>query len=963
MRRDPGRKATGRRYWRGLEEWADSEAFAERIKAEFPSLFELWSVDRRELLRVMGASLALAGISGCKPARSGEAVPFVDRPEGFLEDTIEHFATAIPIEGFAQPVLATSWSGRPIKLDGNPQHPMSGGASSFLTQASLLDLYDPDRSQAPLFQRNAISWANFDRQMALWRTQWAKNGGTGIRLLIAPTTSPTLIAQIKEVKSALPNLRVHLFDPLSGYDEDAPTVAFGGQVQTLMRLENARVIVSLDDDFLGPGPAQVPNARGWAKGRGNVPNSKRIQLYVAEPTQTLTGANAQHRIGVPPSRIPLITAAIAAKFNLGASVSGLNPAEFGWVNQAADALAHNPGMGLMTAGRHSQPGIQVLAFQINQRLGNLGKTVEYLQPDTLVPDGSFLDLVRDIKARHVTALFVLGANPVYASPGDVNFGALYRGIPVKVHAALHVDETALESDWHLPLPHWLEDWSDARSVDGTATIIQPVIRPLYDTRSPHTILAGFTSDGSPADARAIVRSYWAQNGLVDNRAWTQAVQLGVVPPPTAAPVLVTPNPAAMSVQAHRQGVVEIVIRPDPTIRDGSHANNGWLQELAKPLSKVTWDNVISMSPAMAERLGVGPVGEPLDNNASIVEVEAGGQKISGPAWAMPGHPDGVITVYLGYGRKSAGRVGNDVGYDAYLLRTASEPWLAIGTVRPVAGKAAIATTQTHHIFEGGEQVPTVVSHDAHYRQPTEQETIYTRWAEEGPQWAMVIDNDLCIGCNACMTACRAENNVPVVGRDQVYKGREMDWLRVSRLYAGEPDNPKTVFQPVPCMHCEQAPCEMGCPVHATVHSTDGLNLMVYNRCIGTRTCSSYCPYKVRRFNWFDYTTSTPETLQAAFNPDVTVRGRGVMEKCTYCIQRIRGAAVEADKGERTIRDGDIQTACQQACPTDAIVFGNIADPASLVAKQRASPRNYALLDELGTRPRTTYLAKIEQDEA
>jgi molybdopterin-containing oxidoreductase family iron-sulfur binding subunit len=410
------------------------------------------------------------------------------------------------------------------------------------------------------------------------------------------------------------------------------------------------------------------------------------------------------------------------------------------------------------------------------------------------------------------------------------------------------------------------------------------------------------------------------------------------------------------------GEIEIVIRPDPTIRDGGGANNGWLQELPKPLTKVTWDNVIAISPATARKLGIGGSGEPASNRVSMIEAESGGRSITGPVWIMPGQPDGVATVYLGYGRRSVGRVGNGIGYDAYKLRTAAAPWTTAGTLLAVPGTVVVATTQTHHRLEGGEEVATVPSADSPYAEAAGEQSIYPSWKEGEPAWGMVIDTDLCIGCNACITACQAENNVPVVGKKQVYEGREMHWLRVSRLYTGEPENPGTMFQPIPCMHCEQAPCEMGCPVHATIHSPDGLNLMVYNRCIGTRTCSSFCPYKVRRFNWFDYTSDAAPSIEAQRNPDVTVRGRGVMEKCTYCIQRIEGAKVQADIEGREVRDGEVKTACQQACPTSAITFGNLADAGSAAANRRASPRNYSLLGELGTRPRTTYLARIEPED-
>ncbi len=957
----PKPDGTGRRWWRSLEEWADSEAFAETIKAEFPSLAQLFQVDRRELLRVMGASLALAGVTACKPARSDEVVPFVDRPDDFGENRVSHFATAVLTDGFAQPVIAQTSAGRPVKLEGNPEHPASRGASSFLTQAALLDLYDPDRSQQPLVRGSPATWADFDAQMTRRRSEWETTGGDGVRLLVAPTTSPTLIAQIAELKSALPDLQVHVFDPLTGYGGDPSGRALGG-AQRSLKLDSARVVVSLDDDFLGPGPAQVVNAASWATGRGSAPKAKRIRLFMAEPTPSLTGANAQQKISVAPSRMPLLARAIAAKLGAGGAVAGLTAEEFGWASSAAQALASNAGSSLLTVARHSPAELHALAAVVNRRLGNDGKTLSYSEPLTLRPDGSFVDLCRDMQAMKVRALFMLGTNPAYASPGDIDFTGLLGRVPLTVHSGLHVDETAVLCDWHLPTPHSLEDWSDSRAVDGLATIMQPVIQPLYDTRSIHTLVAAFTSDGGAPNARALVRKHWA--GRLGEDEWNAALKLGFVPGTEAKATSVSPNPGGeVATKEAGPTEIEIVIRPDPTIRGGEGANNGWLQELPKPLTKVTWDNVVAISPAMARGLGIGGSGESADNNARLIEIEADGKVIRGPVWVLPGQPDGVATVYLGYGRREVGRVGRGVGYDAYPLRSMASPWSRTGSIRASDSTVPVATTQRHHVMEKEDELPLVAGPDEKVAKPVERATIYPEWKDGEPAWGMVIDNDLCIGCNACITACQSENNVPVVGKDQVYMGREMHWLRVSRLHSGEPESPATVFQPVPCMHCEQAPCEMGCPVHATVHSPDGLNLMVYNRCIGTRTCSSFCPYKVRRFNWFDYTSEAPAPIEAQRNPEVTVRGRGVMEKCTYCIQRIETAKVQADIDNRDVRDGEVKTACQQACPTNAITFGNLGDAGSAVAGQRSSPRNYALLGELGTRPRTTYLAKIFEDDA
>ena len=939
-----------KRIWRSLEEYQQSDAFGEMLRQEFPSIFESWTVDRRQVLSVMGASLALAGMSGCKPARSDEAVPFVNRPESLLEGRADHYATAVLFDGFAQPVLATTSAGRPIKLDGNPDHPAFSGGSTPFMQAAILDLYDPDRSQAPVFGGLAGSWADFDGQMLRWRKEWQTSRGSGLRILIGPTTSPTLIRQLGDLGSAYPGARVHLFDPLSGYTGNAPQ-------QLVPMIEKALVVVSLDDDLLGPGPSQAIHGRAWGERHGEVPAGTRLRLFMAETTPTQTGAKADRRLAIPPSRLTMLAQAIGAELGIASARVELTRAELGWAKDAAKGLAEARGRSLFTVGHFALPELQQLSLEINRVLGNIGLTCKIAPALLYSPaqGGSFAELVRDIDARRVSALVVIDANPVYQTPGDVDFAGLYDRVPLRIHAGTHVDETAARSNWHLPLHHLLETWSDARSPDGAATIIQPVVRPLYDSRSVHELIACLTSDQAPG-ARDLVRQTWADE-LGDNAAWVEALKRGFVEPSHELAAAKLPPIQPSGLAAAQPHEIEIVIRPDPTIHDGSFAGNGWLQELPKPLFKTTWENVIALSAHLAAELRV--------SSGDIVQIGNGQRSLEGPAWILPGQPERVVTVFLGYGRTHAGRIGTGIGYNAYQLRTILNPWNTLGSIKPTGAHALIATTQEHHMLDAeGEGVVRTVTRthpSALEEAEKDQASFYPPWPEDKPAWGMVIDLDRCIGCNACAVACQAENNVPVVGKDQVARGREMAWLRVDRYYSGEPENPLTFFQPVPCMHCEQAPCEMGCPVHATVHSPEGLNLMVYNRCIGTRTCSSYCPYKVRRFNWFDYTSDAPSPIEAQRNPDVTVRGRGVMEKCTYCIQRIEAATVQADIANRAIIDGEVVTACQQACPAKAITFGNLADAASLVKKQRSSERNYGLLAEQGTRPRTTYLARVAED--
>jgi MoCo/4Fe-4S cofactor protein with predicted Tat translocation signal len=954
--------ATGRRFWRALEEAAEDGEFEAALKAEFPSQFEFWLTDRRELLRVMGASLALAGLAGCASRRSDEAIPYVTQPEDMVAGEAGHYATAVPFGGYAQPVIATTMAGRPTKLEGNPDHPASRGATSLHGQAAILDLYDPDRSQAPLLRGRPASWSDYDRSLAGLRRQWRASGGAGLRLLLGPTSSPTLLRQLRELGATLPNARLHYFDPLQDFRAAATAAAFGRPLDAIPDLARAQILVSLDDDLLGPGPAQVANVRAWAERRGGkVTAAERSRLFMAETTPSQTGSAAVLRLAVAPSRIPLLAAAIAYRLQAGpAPVSALSPREAAWALEAARVLDGARGRSLMTVGSHCTPEAQAAAFAVNQALGNAGVTIDYVEPVGFVPaEGqSLVDLCRALAAGEVGALIIVDANPVYAAPADLDFAVLFRRAALRIHLGLHVDETAALSDWHLPLPHALEDWSDARAVDGRATIIQPLVEPLYDSRSTHSLIAGLTDD-SPPPPRDIVRATWQETlGGGGDAAWREALRRGILAEPERPALAVSPRAVPPAAHAPPTGPVEIVFRPDPTVWDGRFANNAWLQELGKPLLKTTWENVVSISPALAGELSL--------ENGDVVRVAANGRAVEGPAWVLPGQPERVVTLYLGYGRRNAGRVGSGIGYDAYRIRTSGAPCNAAGTIERTGARQLLATTQLHHSLagEGRDLIRTVSAHDpvAEMAEGRDRASFYPDWPQEEPAWAMTIDLDLCTGCNACVIACQAENNVPVVGKDQVARGREMHWLRVDRYYAGGLDHPETMFQPVPCMHCEQAPCEMGCPVHATVHSPDGLNEMVYNRCIGTRTCSSYCPYKVRRFNWFDYTSGAPAPIQAQRNPDVTVRGRGVMEKCTYCVQRIRGAAVAADKEDRPIREGEVATACQQACPSGAIVFGNMKDPGSAVARGRRSARNYSLLGELGTRPRTTYLARIADRE-
>jgi molybdopterin-containing oxidoreductase family iron-sulfur binding subunit len=945
------------KLWSSLEELLQEPELQQWIEAEFSAPALLDQPARREFLRLMGASLMLAGLTGCGEGRSDLALPYVTQPEDEVPGVSRVYATAVCFEGLAQPVLARCHSGRPTKLDGNPDHPANGGGSDPFLQAAVLQLYDPDRSQAPTRNGIATTWSVFEHELALLRQQWAQTAGEGVRVLTGDTTSPTLIRQFRSLLTALPKARMHSFEPVArGRQPQAMQAAFGRNVVPHYALENCEVIVSLDDDLLGPGPCQVMHARGFAQRRGELaPGQGRSRLHVAEPVPSLTGVMASSRLVADASRMPALAAALAASLGLdGAVTMKLSQRETDWVAMVARELETHQGRSLLTCGAHLPPAVQSLAPWANQRLGNVGRTVNYTEPLAFDPGsgGDLGNLVRDIAAGTVRTLIVLDSDPVYAAPRSMGLGALLERIPVRIHAGLYADETAAACHWHLPLTHPLESWSDARAVDGTATIIQPVVAPLYSARTMPQFVAMLAGEVDPA-AEPPVRATWAEAfGDRLETLWMQSLSMGFVAESAPSQLALTARmPDLSGIDQSPDDGVDVVFRPDPCVWDGRFGNVAWLQELPKPLSKITWDCPVAVSPRLAQDLQLA--------NGDLVEVSIGDESITGPAWIMPGQAPNTVALFLGYGRRS-GQIAKNLGYSAYVVRPSDDPWFAKGHLRRVGGNRPFATSQRHHRMEGFDFVKEVTAAQPTLPTSSPQDSLYPRWDSGDYAWGMVIDLDRCIGCNACVAACNVENNVLVVGKDQVAMGREMLWLRVDRYYSGDVEDPRSFFQPVPCMHCENAPCEMGCPVNATTHSPEGVNQQVYNRCIGTRTCSSYCPYKVRRFNWYDY-RRFDEPSRAAHNPDVTVRSRGVMEKCTYCTQRIQAAHVAADKDSRKIRPGEIVTACQQACPASAITFGNIKNSEEEIANLRQSGRHYLLLEELGTRPRTTYLARWNDD--
>lgn len=969
-------EAKGRHYWRSLEEVAETSAFKEFLQREFPRGAAEWTdqLSRRNFLKIMGASLALAGLSGCSGQPAEKILPYIRQPEELIPGKPLFYASAMTLGGYAVGVLAESHEGRPTKIEGNPDHPASLGSSNPLMQASILELYDPDRSQVVTHFGTRIStWDAFLQNLQTEVDAQRASQGAGLRILTGLVTSPTLASQLKAIQAEFPHAKWHQYEPAGGDNVRAGArLAFDQDVETVYDLTKAQVILSLDANFLGEGPGQIRYARDFSDGRrlwtGGTTQSR---LYVVESTPSITGAKADHRLPLRSSQVELFARAVAQ--GLGVEAGGAELTDHAdWIAAVVRDLQGHRGTSLVIAGDQQPPVVHALAHAINDALGNTGQTVRYTDPVAANPvdeNASLRELTADMAAGRVQLLLMLGCNPVYEAPADLQFGELMFKVKTRIHLGLHEDETAELSQWHIPALHYLEMWGDARAYDGTVSIIQPLIAPLYDGKSAYELLAAVLGQTGVSNLD-LVRAYWQGQKAGDDfdSLWRTALHNGTMADTAlpARPVSLQANFGAAPPAAEGQSL-EIVFRPDPSLWDGRFANNGWLQELPKPMTKITWDNAAMVSPATAERLGL--------TNEQVVELRYRERSVRAPVWIMPGHADNSVTVHLGFGRTRAGQVGNGVGFNAYALRTSETPWFDTGLeINPTNDRYPLAVTQGHFAMEGRELVrsASLAEYQAkpdfaqvHKGEGEEGEyvSLYPEYEYNGNAWGMTIDLTNCIGCNACTIACQAENNIPVVGKDQVSRGREMHWIRVDTYFEGELDNPAAHFQPVPCMHCENAPCELVCPVAATVHDAEGLNNMVYNRCVGTRYCSNNCPYKVRRFNFFQYSNEDVPVLKLLQNPNVTVRQRGVMEKCTYCVQRISAARIEAKKENRAIQDGEVLTACQQACPTQAIIFGNINDKESQVAKSKATPLNYGLLTELNTQPRTTYLAEVKNPNA
>ncbi len=953
----------GKEYWRSLEELArDEDSFDEFFHQEFPQQAVALDkgVHRRDFMKLMGASVAMAGLAACKqPAET--IVPYVRQPENTIPGQPIFFATAMTLGGYASGVLAESHLGRPTKIEGNPDHPSSLGGSDAFMQASVLGLYDPDRSQVVRHVGDVATWSDFIAALQ----PVLKNPG-GIRLLTQTITSPSLGAQVQALLTALPGMKWHQWEAVNRDNvREGARLAFGSYVHPVYHFDKANVVVSLGSDFMGTGPGHLRYARDFmSRRRVRKGTTSMNRLYAFESMPTSTGTSADHRWPVRPSEME----------SIARELSSAGPAQSHIAAIARDLKA-NAGASIVIAGDEQPPAVHALAHAINQALGNHGTTITLTESPEIAPTNqleSLRALVTDMNAGAVQALIILGGNPVFDTPADFKFIDAFQKVPFRAHLSPYYDETSELVHWHIPETHFLETWGDGRAHDGTVSIQQPLIAPLYNGRHASEVLGAMLGglDQSPYD---VVKSFWFSKGLNDV-TWRKALHDGLIAnsamPASAASAS---NPATQQPSNPPTGL-ELEIKADPTIYDGRFANNGWLQELPKPQTKITWDNVLIVSPKTAAEQKIGP-DEALINEKTtrLAEVTYRGRKMQLPVWLMPGQPDNVLTIFFGYGRKRAGKIADGVGFNTYALRDSDALHHASGV--QVSGSEdtyRVACTQEHQSLNvketGGERGIIRSASFAEYQKDPEfaarveaepeDESMWPRYKYEGHAWGMVIDTSVCTGCNGCVIACQSENNISIVGKAEVLREREMHWLRIDRYFRGPVENPEVYNQPVPCMQCENAPCEPVCPVGATSHSSEGLNDMTYNRCVGTRYCSNNCPYKVRRFNFFGYADYDTPALKPMRNPDVTVRTRGVMEKCTYCVQRVNAARITAEKEDRRVRDGEVTTACAQACPTEAIVFGDINDPNSRVHQLKLEPTNYGLLEELNTRPRTTYLAAV-----
>ncbi|HEX8373465.1 MAG TPA: TAT-variant-translocated molybdopterin oxidoreductase [Chthoniobacterales bacterium] len=1005
----PTEAATGKKYWRNVEELADTPAFRGWLEREFPqgaAEMEVDGLSRRSFVQLMGASLALAGLgfSGCR------------RPEiqfAALSKSVEwsipgkplYYASAMPRRGGALPLMVTTNDGRPTKIEGNPFHPASGGSTDLQAQATILDLYNPQRSRQFIENGKKSDKAAFEKYLS---ELLAKAGsGAGLAFLSDVSNSPTRERLKRLILAKFPAAKFHVYDPTGDVQAQAVAASFGPGVALNYNLEKADVLLAVDSDFLGLDALSPQVTRQFARRRN--PEGKMNRLYAVENRYTITGGMADHRLRLKASLVPAFLTALAAELGVGGAsggaVPGVDPV---WIKECAADLMSARGASFVAVGSRQPVEVQALGFAINQALGNIGTTIVGVAAANSAT-GTLADLVTSLQAKTVSALVILESNPIYTAPADYGFAELLKSVPDVIHVGLRTDATAQAAKWHVPGTHFLESWDDAMTPDGSYVPVQPMILPLFGGLSVNDILALVAGLPLPTGAELVRATFDTLAGAPN---WSKFLQNGFLEAAPAPVALALTGAAAPLTLVPSEGI-EVVFPPDYKIQDGNSIDNGWLHELPDPITKLTWDNAALLSRKTADHLGIASKEDPLRRsdeahlNSDVIKITVNGRSLEVPALVVPGHADDSITLTRGYGHApgTTGKVGQGVGSNAYLLVSSTAPYTAVATVEKTGKKFSLALTQEHNQMEGRALV-----REATVEKFTEQPDFAKGMHIDGhippnislykspplgmpEQWGMVIDLNTCTGCSTCTIACQAENNIPIVGKEQVINSREMHWLRIDRYFATGDDEhnetePEMVMQPMGCQHCENAPCETVCPVNATVHSEDGLNVMAYNRCIGTRYCANNCPFKVRRFNFFNYNErpiekmkvgilpeasglyygplapkGTDELTKMQKNPNVTVRIRGVMEKCTYCIQRIEEARITSRiragaSDKLRIPTDSVQSACMQACPTDAITFGNLKDPETSVAKLQDNPRRYRLLEYLNVRTRTSYLARI-----
>nr|MBN2278176.1 Fe-S-cluster-containing hydrogenase [candidate division Zixibacteria bacterium] len=976
---DRDMKKTNTYYWTSLDQLKCTPRYRRHLLEQYrdrDNHHDDNTVTRRDFLTVMAASLALAGLAGCrKPVE--KIIPYVSQPEEIIPGVPQYYATSMPLGLSAFGLIVECHEGRPTKVEGNPVHSSTGGATGLFIQSSTLGLYDPDRSK---MARNRNVEVTYDTFVTVWRElhdKFIANKGDGLAFISEEFSSPTLARLKTEILKAFPKAKWVSYEPIS--DENilgAVKNLTGNDLRPIYKYDLASVILSLDSDFLQTESEALRAAREFADGRRmNNTDDSMNRLYVVESAFTITGGMADHRYAIQSSRIDAFLSTLLKELQKrGLDISG-NIAEYhetfdiSWISALAEDLMANKGANLVVAGRRQPAQVHELVLLLNNALGNIGRTMDLIpMRDTSRSDtGQLKTMIDAIAAGKVDTLVILGGNPVYNAPVDLNFGEAIQKIEHNIHFSEYYDETSQKCEWHIPRAHYLESWGDVRAADGTVGIIQPMIEPLYGAHSDSEMYS-LMATGRDQRGYDIVRETWGNilnGGDFENR-WRRVLHEGLLKTEPLLSYGFRPLKNFGAVfenlpDSSKDSSDELELGFYPSyLYDGRYANNGWLQELPHSVSKLAWSNAALINPQTAATLEVG--------NNDIVSLGLNSLEIEIPVWIVPGIADRTVVLPLGYGRDKVGRVADGVGVDTYRLRTAAGMSFIKGAnVTQTDRVSRLANTQDHNLMEGRPLVGEATleeyrSNPGFVSEMVEHPSLKSIYPDHdystGYQWGMVIDLNTCIGCDACTIACQSENNIPIVGQEQVYRGREMHWIRIDRYFSGDMDHPGMVHQPVPCQQCENAPCEAVCPVAATVHDREGLNNMTYNRCIGTRYCSNNCPYKVRRFNFFNYTNRLPETVKMAQNPDVTVRSRGVMEKCTFCIQRINRAKQAAKKENRAVRDGEIITACQQACPTRAITFGNINDTSSAVTALKKMDRNYELLVELNVRPRNSYLARL-----